>query len=161
MSKKITLVVGRSSQVCRSVCVHPPSSSPHPPPTPIILFPFITSSTIPLQLHSTPRPRPLSSSRSFLIRRMCRCSSSNSSIIPSSSSSRRRSKTSRLDFCAINSWSGVEILLGGVVSSLLLRRDLLLLFFAGVEDVEDVETGLGGGLDLGIWDGRRGWGAYA
>lgn len=40
-------------------------------------------------------------------------------------------------------------MLGRVVSSLLLRRDLLLLFFAGVEDVEDVETGLGGGLDLG------------
>lgn len=40
---------------------------------------------------------------------------------------------------------------GRVVSSL-----LLLLFFARVEDVEDVETGLGGGLDLGIWDGDMG-----
>lgn len=148
--KKITLIVGRSSQVCLSVSLsvyilsHPSTLlSPHLP-TP---FPF-TSSTIPLQLHSTPRPRTLSSPRSFLIRRMRRCSS-NSSIIPSSASSRRRSKTSRLDFCAINSWSGAEFLLGRVVSSL-----LLLLFFARVEDVEDVETGLGGGLDLGIWDGR-------
>lgn len=46
-------------------------------------------------------------------------------------------------------------MLGRVVSSLLLlRRGLLLLFFAGVEGVEDVETGLAGGLDMGIWDGR-------
>lgn len=44
-------------------------------------------------------------------------------------------------------------MLGGVAS--LLRRGLLLLFFARVECVEDVETGFGGGLDLG-WDGRMG-----
>lgn len=52
-------------------------------------------------------------------------------------------------------------MLGGVVSSSLLRRDLLLLlFFAGVEDVEDVETGLAGGLDIDIdMDGEEGrWG---
>lgn len=55
-------------------------------------------------------------------------------------------------------------MLGRVASSsLLLRRDLLLLFFAGVEDVEDVETGLGGGLDIDMgWEeGIGGWGAYA
>lgn len=50
-------------------------------------------------------------------------------------------------------------MLGRVASSLLLRGDLLL-FFARVEDVEDVETGFGGGLDLGTgmgWgDGGRG-----
>lgn len=45
---------------------------------------------------------------------------------------------------------------GRVVSSLLLlRRGGLLLFFAGVECVEDVETGFGGGLDIDMgWDGE-------
>lgn len=48
-------------------------------------------------------------------------------------------------------------MLGRVVSSsLLLRRDLLLLFFAGVEDVEDVETGFGGGVRYRYGMGRRG-----
>lgn len=35
------------------------------------------------------------------------------------------------------------------------------MFFARVEDVEDVETGFGGGVRFGDMGWEGGWGAYA